>query len=45
MIRNKFWEGLIDERLKNASHHKYDTVKLFWGVKIYNTILFIGELF
>ena len=29
MLRNKFWTGLIDDRLKNASRHKYDTVKNF----------------
>ena len=29
MLRNKFWTGLVDDRLKNASRHKYDTVKDF----------------
>ena len=29
ILRNKFWTGLIDDRLKNASRHKYDPVKDF----------------
>ncbi|MCG7874804.1 MAG: hypothetical protein N0C90_00560, partial [Candidatus Thiodiazotropha endolucinida] len=29
MLRNKFWTGLMDDRLKNASRHKYDSVRDF----------------
>ena len=29
MLRNKFWTGLKDHQLKNASRHKYDTIKEF----------------
>lgn len=29
MLRNKFWTGLKDDRLKNASRHKYDSIKDF----------------
>ena len=29
MLRNKFWTGLKDDQLKNASRHKYDTIKEF----------------
>ena len=29
MLRYKFWTGLKDDQLKDASRHKYDTIKEF----------------